>query len=187
MDLDQRVRDLVAAGDVGGAASAAIETLGPAIFGYLRVLHGDDDDAADVFQAWAEDLWRGMAGFRGECALRAWAYRVAWHASARFRREGWRQRRVRLQTSMASRLAQSVARSAPLGRRDERLEVLGKDLAPEDRTLLLLRLDAEMSWDEIAEVLAADGGSVSPPALRKRFQRLKQRLGELARAKGLLA
>jgi RNA polymerase sigma-70 factor (ECF subfamily) len=184
--LDARVRELVAAGDPAAAATAAIESLGPAILGYLRVLHRDEDDAADVFQRWAEDLWRGIDGFRGDGALRAWGYRLAWHASARFRRDGWRQRRVRLRTSMASRLAGSVARSAPLGRRDERLDVLAKDLAPEDRTLLLLRLDLEMPWEEIAEVLAEDGVDLSPPALRKRFQRLKERLGELAREKGLL-
>jgi RNA polymerase sigma-70 factor (ECF subfamily) len=187
VEIDDLVRKLVSSGDADSAATAAVEALGPAILGYLRTLHGDEDDAEDVFQQWAEDLWRGVAGFRGECALRAWAYRLAWHASARFRRERWRQRRTRLPTSAASRLAASVARSTPLGRRDERLEILGKDLAPEDRTLLLLRLDLEMSWEEIAAILAQDGAETTPAALRKRFQRLKERLGEIAREKGLLS
>jgi RNA polymerase sigma-70 factor, ECF subfamily len=44
-----------------------------------------------------------------------------------------------------------------------------------------------MSWDEIAAVLAQDGAETTPVALRKRFQRLKERLGRLAREKGLLA
>ena len=186
MELDVQVRKLVEDGDAAAAASASIEALGPAILGYLRALHGDGDDAEDVFQHWAEDLWRGIAAFRGECPLRAWAYRLAWHASARFRREQWNKRRERLRTSVASRLAASVVRSRPVGRRDERLELLGKDLEPEDRTLLLLRLDLEMTWDEIAAVLARDGSDVAPAALRKRFQRLKERLGELAREKGLI-
>ena len=186
MDLEARVRELVAAGDADGAATAAIEALGGRMLGYLRVLHGNDDDAEDVFQHWAEDVWRGIGTFRGESSLRSWAYRLAWHASARFRRERWRRRRTRLRTSAASRLAASVARSSPLGKRDERLELLSKDLEPGDRTLLLLRLDAELSWDEIAAVLAQEGTDATPAALRKRFQRLKDRLGALAREKGLL-
>jgi RNA polymerase sigma-70 factor (ECF subfamily) len=186
MDLDDRVQRLVSAGDADEATTAVVEALGPRIHGYLKSLHGDEDDAADVFQAWAEDVWRGLASFRRECSVRAWSYRLAWHASARFRREGWRRRRERLPTSAASRLAQSVLRSRPVGARDERLEILGKDLDPEDRTLLLLRLDLEMPWEEIAAVLAADGSDATPAALRKRFQRLKERLAELAREKGLL-
>jgi RNA polymerase sigma-70 factor (ECF subfamily) len=186
MELDLRVRSLAEAGDIAAAATAAIESLGPGILGYLRNLHSDQDDAADVFQLWAENVWKGIPGFRGECALRAWAFRLAWHASARFWRDGWRQRRDRLHTSAASRLAASVVRSRPIWRRDERLEVLRKDLGAEDVTLLVLRLDRELPWNEIAEVLAEDGSEANAAALRKRFQRLKERLGELAREKGLI-
>lgn len=185
-ELDARAKRLAAAGDTDGAATAVVNALGPRILGYLRALHADEDDAADVFQTWAEDLWRGIGAFRADAPLRTWAYRIAWHASARFRRERWRQRRERLPTSAASRLAASVARSTPLAARDERLEILGKDLAPEDRALLVLRLDQELSWEEIAAVLAEEGVDVSAAALRKRFQRLKDRLGALAREKGLL-
>lgn len=186
VDVGARVRELVANGKCDAAATAAIEALGPAILAYLRALHRDRDDAEDVFQEWAEDLWRGVAELRDESALRRWAYRLAWNASARFRREAWHRRKTRLATSAASRLALSVARSMPRGRRDERLEILGKDLEHEDRALLLLRLNLEMSWDEIAEVLARDGGDVTATTLRKRYQRLKQRLGDLARKKGLI-
>ena len=185
MDLDPRVRDLLAAGDADAAATAAIDALGPQVLGYLGNLHASDD-AEDVFQQWAEDLWRGMAGFRGDCTLRAWAFRLAWHASARFFRQPWQRRRDRLPTSAASRLAVSTIRSRPAGAPDERMEVLRNALDPEDRTLLFLRLDREMSWDEVAAVLGADGDAATPAALRKRFQRIKDRLEQLAREKGLL-
>ncbi len=185
MELDARVRELISAGDTDGAATAAIDALGSAILGYLHALHGDDD-AEDVFQSWAEDLWHGIPGFRGECPLRAWAYRVAWHASSRFRRDTWQRRRDRLRTSAASRLAASVAKSTPMGARDERIEVLRRELDPESRTLLLLRLDLEMSWEEIAAVLNEQGDAATTDALRKRFQRLKTRLREVAREKGLI-
>lgn len=185
MDLDAHVRDLLADDDRDAAATQVIETLGPAVVGLLRTLH-DEDDADDVFQQWAEDVWRGLPGFRGDCSLRAWTHRLAWHASARFRRQPWLKRNRRLRTSAASKLAASVARSALAGRPEHRLEVLRKDLDPEERTLLLLRLDGEMTWEEISTVLAREGDEVTPVALRKRYQRIKDRLERIARDKGLL-
>ena len=184
MELDERVLGL-ARGDPNAAATAAVNALGPAILRYLRAVH-HDDDAEDVFQQWAEDLWRGIDGFRGECALRTWAYRLAWHASARFLRQPWRKRHTRLRSSAASRLAQSVAASTPLDRYEESLELLRRQLEPEERTLLVLRLDLRMSWEEVSTVLAGEGKPATPETLRKRYQRVKDRLGRFAREKGLI-
>lgn len=199
MDVESRVAALVARGDHAGAASAAIEGHGPSVYGYLCSLL-DEDDARDVFSQWAEDLWRGLAGFRRECTLRAWAFKLAWHAAARHRRDPYRARRERFPTGAASRLAASTLASSVLhgGGRREQLRRLRASLPPEDETLLVLRIDKELEWEEIAAVLsgASDGGSppgdgappssVTAPALRKRFERLKDRLAERAREEGLL-
>ena len=188
MDVDGTVRSLLAKGDADGAATAAIEAHGPAILGYVCALVGDDD-GPDVFSMFAEDLWRGLPGFRGECTLRAWAYRIAYHAAARFRRDPYRRRAQRLPSSAASRLAASIAASgmSPGSRRD-RLRRLRATLDPDDQTLLVLRVDKEMEWEEIAAVLSTDAGSesVTSAGLRKRFERLKDRLAELAKAQGLI-
>jgi RNA polymerase sigma-70 factor, ECF subfamily len=186
MDVEGRVDVHLSSGDLAGAASVAIEGYGPAIYGYLRTLL-DEDDARDVFSQFAEDLWRGLPGFRRECSLRAWAYRIAWHAAARHRRDPYRARGERLPSSAASRLAASVAASSrmPGGRRD-RLRRLRASLPHEDQTLLVLRIDKELEWDDIAAVLSVDGERVTSPALRKRFERLKERLARLARDEGLL-
>ncbi len=183
-DLDERVRGLVRGGDVDAAATAVIEALGPGVMRYLRS-QLDDDDAADVYQDWAEDLWSGLRGFRGDSALKTWAYCVASHASVRFRRVAWRRRRTRLRTSLASRVAASVARTSQAAAPD-RLELLVADLGEEDRALLFLRIDAELSWQGISDVLRRAGSDVNVPALRTRFERLKARLEEIARRKGLL-
>jgi RNA polymerase sigma-70 factor (ECF subfamily) len=185
--LDGDVKARLARGDVDGAAAAAIEGLGPSVFGYLcNVL--DEDDARDVFSMFAEDVWRGIAGFRGEATLRVWAFRVAWRAAARFRRDAWHRRGERLPSSLASRLADSVVQrsSAMPGGRQDRLSRLRATLDPEERTLLVLRIDRELEWDEVAAVLADDGVATSSAALRKRFERLKQKLARLAREQGLL-
>jgi RNA polymerase sigma-70 factor (ECF subfamily) len=186
MRVDDRVAALLQAGEADGAATAVIETLGPAVLGYLASMH-DEDDARDVFQAWSSDVWRGLPGFRFEASVRAWAFRLAWHASSRFRRDPWRQRGVPLADSAASRLAASIAGQSrmPGGRKDT-LRALRLRLPPEDQTLLVLRVDKDLEWSEVADVLAEDGQRPEEAALRKRFERIKDRLAAMAREEGLL-
>lgn len=184
--VENRVLSLADAGQADAAATAAIEGYGAAVFGYLRSIL-DEDDARDAYAQWSEDLWRGLPSFRREASLRAWSYRLAWHAACRLRRDPFRARGARLPTSAASRLAASVAASTvATGSRRAGLDRLRALLPPEDRTLLTLRLDRELEWEEVAEVLSSDGDPVTAPALRKRFERLKERLRELARDEGLL-
>ena len=185
MEVETRVRDLLAGGDADGAATAALEEFGPAILGWLRALHGPDD-GDEVFAAFAERLWKGLTGFRGESRLRAWAYRIAWNASHSFRSDAWQRRRRRLATSAASRLAANLSRSLGPSVDEPRLRKLREMLPPDDHTLLVLRLDREMAWEEIAAVLSGSGQPVTAPALRKRYERLKEKLARSAREEGLV-
>jgi RNA polymerase sigma-70 factor (ECF subfamily) len=186
MDAGDRVFALLAAGDGAGAATAAIESHGPGVFRLLSTLL-DGDDVHDAYALWAEDVWRGLPGFRRECSLRAWAYRLARNAACRLRRDPYRVRGQRLASTAASRLAASVAASTvATGSRREGLRRLRASLDPDDQTLLSLRIDRELEWEEIAAVMASEGEAVAAPALRKRFERLKDRLKELARDEGLL-
>ncbi|MFO0582077.1 MAG: sigma-70 family RNA polymerase sigma factor [Anaeromyxobacter sp.] len=187
MDLEGQIREELAAGQQATAATRALEALGPGVLGYLFSML-EPDDARDAFSLFAEDLWKGLPGFRFECSLRGWAYRVAYRAAARVMREGYKVRREHLPTSMASRLAASIAPDSGLepGSRRDRLAQLRSELSPEDRTLLVLRVDRGLEWDEVAAALAETGEDVSPAALRKRFERLKDRLAGLARERGLV-
>jgi RNA polymerase sigma-70 factor (ECF subfamily) len=185
MDVERRVEALVAAGDLAAAVSVVVDRHGGAIYGYLCTLF-DDDEAGDVYSQWAEDVLRGLAGFRRECSLRSWLFKLAWHAGARHRRDPYRARGERLPSSAASRLAAPLPASSrlPGGRRDL-LRRLRDSLGPEDQTLLHLRIDRELEWEEIAAVLS-DGEPLTSAALRKRFERLKERLAARAREEGLL-
>jgi len=185
VELEIQVRDLLAGGDFDQAATVALEELGPAILGWLRALHGTDD-GDEVFAAFAERLWKGLTGFRGESPLRAWAYRIAWNASHSFRSDAWQRRRRRLATSAASHLAASLSRSLGPSADEPRLRKLREMLPPDDHTLLVLRLDREMAWEEIAAVLSGSGEVVTAAALRKRYERLKERLARSARDEGLV-
>lgn len=74
-----------------------------------------------------------------------------------------------------------------------RMRSLYKRLADDDQTLLFLRIDKRMSWEEIAIILSGQGQDMSDAdvkqwanRLRQRFHVVKQRLKELAKAEGLL-
>lgn len=183
-DLETRVRELLAAGDGGAAATRVIEALGPSVLGYLCRLHGTDD-GKDVYSSWEVAVWKSLPAFRFEASLRAWSYRLAWNVAARFHGDPWRRRRERLATSAASRLP-AASPSSRTGDRRGDLEELSDGLDPEETTLLMLRLQREMTWEEISAVLSEEGRPLKPPALRKRFQRIKDRMARRARGKGLL-
>ena len=187
MTLEQKVTALLARGDVKEALTVVLRSHGPEVLGYLENVLGDPDDARDVFQRFAEDLWAWLPSFRGG-SLRAASYRIAWHAAARFRRDVWRRRRERMRTTMASRIAASITspESRLATKPRDRLARLRASLEPEDRTLLVLRLDREMSWNDVAEVLSSEGKPVDSAAVRKRFERVKEKLAKLAREQGLI-
>lgn len=183
--LEERVRTLLREGDLDAAATAAIEALTPGVRSYLLTML-PEDDAQDVLSAVEVDVWRGLTGFRWECSLRAWAYRIAWRAVARHVRDGYRRRRQPLPSSIASRLPAPATSRSGLGGRRERLSRLRDELPLEERSLLVLRVGRNLEWDEVSAVLAAEGQEVSSAALRKRFERLKSKLANLARERGLL-
>lgn len=183
--LERRVERLLAAGDANGAATAVIASLGPGVLGYLCSLLSEDD-GHDAFSSFEVDVWRGLPGFRWECALRTWAYRIAWRAAVRLARNGYRRRRLPLPSASAFAPAAPSLPSVTVERRADALERLREELPPEERTLLALRVGRGMSWDEVSVVLGDAGDAASVEALRKRFQRLKRKLAGLARARGLV-
>ncbi len=186
--IDAEVAALLDQGEPDRAAERVIRELGAQILRYLRAVADDPDDADDAFSRFAEGLWSSMPGFRRDCSVKAWAYRIAWHAALRVLQDPYRRRRDGLRTSQASRLADEVRSRTSLeneARLDERIERLRRELSPEERTLLVLRFDRGLPWREVARVLTDDGTPVEEPALRKRFERLKERLRRLAAAQGL--
>jgi RNA polymerase sigma-70 factor (ECF subfamily) len=185
MDLESRIAAHLGRGDRGAAARTLIEAYGTGILGYLRALL-DEDDAQDVYSEFQERILLGLPAFRWECAVRTWAYQVARNAVRHWARDGYRRRRGRLGTSTASRIpARSSTPSRKEAERREQLAALKRLLSPDDITLLVLRVDRGMSWNEVAAVLSA-GGRPSPATVRKRFERLTARLKEQARAAGLV-
>jgi RNA polymerase sigma-70 factor (ECF subfamily) len=186
-EVEERITAALARGDHGKAAEHAVRGYGKEILGYLSRILGSRDDAADAFSLFAEQLWKGMPRFAGRSSVRVWAYRVAWSAGVRVRDEAWRRRRHHLHTSMASAIAQEVISHTPGSETDATAEMerLRSALSPEEQSLLVLRVDRGLSWKEVAEVMATEGQGADERTLRKRFERLKEKLTKLAQERGI--
>jgi RNA polymerase sigma-70 factor (ECF subfamily) len=186
-DVEASLRRQLARGATADAAAGTISAYGPQILAYLRTILQDGDDADDAFSRFAENLWRSIAKFRGECSFKTWSYKIAWHAALRITREPHRRRGERLATTEAGRLAEAVRSTGSWARSamQDRLERVRDQLAPDEQTILILRFDRDLSWPEVAEVLAEAGTTIEEATLRKRFERLKQKLRKMALDEGL--
>lgn len=186
--LEDHARALLAAGDGKAAATAVIEALGPTILGYLRPVLRDEDDVADAFSLWAENVWKGLPAFEGRSSLKTWCVRLACNVALNLKNLAHVRRVRRFDAGEASRLADSIrtASAVRLERQRRGILELRRELTPDEQTLLFLRADQELSWDEVSEILSEAGPPVSAVTLAKRFERLKERLGKLARERGLI-
>jgi RNA polymerase sigma-70 factor (ECF subfamily) len=184
--IEEAIASHLDARDLKGAATEAMRGYGPGILAYLRAVLRDEHAAADAFGAFAERLWKAMGSFRREGTFRAWAYRIAWGAAVDVQRDGFRVRAVRLPTDEMAQIAEQVRTTQPSYLKSEaqgRFAALKEQLEPEDRSLLLLRVDLELSWSEIAQVMSEAGDTANQAALRKRFERIKARLRKEAKSK----
>jgi RNA polymerase sigma-70 factor (ECF subfamily) len=168
--------DVLAAAQAG--AAWAFETLyrdlSPAVTGYLR-LHGaaePDDLASETFLG----VFRGLSGFSGdEDALRSWVFTIAHRRLV----DDWRRRSRRPQLTDDADLALLPGGDAE----DDALTRIGADgvhrmcagLPDDQRSVLLLRVLADLTVDQIAAVMGRSAGSVK--ALQRRGLRaLRERI-----------
>ena len=199
-ELEGRVREARRAGNLSGAVTLALQGYGPELLGFLVALHANEAEASDAFSELAEALFRGLASFEWESSLRTWLYAIARNIMRTRRRNAARRekRGRRVGDSALDDVAAEV-RTQTLGflrtEKRSRLQELRDALPEEDRMLLVLRIDRDLAWDDVARVLAEGGaGAVLDDAflkretarLRKRLQLVKERLRELARKEGLV-
>ncbi|MEO7331556.1 MAG: sigma-70 family RNA polymerase sigma factor [Minicystis sp.] len=197
--IEREARCLAQQGDLAGASTAAIRGLGPELYGFLVGFHRSEQDASEVFSIVTERLWRGLPTFDWACSLRTWAYTIARNASITHQEEAARRAREHVPLSQVPELSQLIEQvrsetAAHLKTETKsRVAALRASLTVDERMLLSLRVDRELDWNELVRVLHDGGEPLEGEALRreaakmrKRFQALKEKLGELARREGLL-
>ena len=95
---------------------------------------------------------------------------------------------VPLGSDISAIVADVRSRTPPYQRTEvkDRVAQLREALDAQEQTLLFLRIDQGLSWNDVAAIVSAGGEEVAVGTLRKRFERAKARLRELAARDGLL-
>jgi RNA polymerase sigma-70 factor (ECF subfamily) len=184
--------ELLRIGRLREAATEALQVYGPEIYKLLVSVHRHDGDGDDAFSLFCEQLWKALPRFEGRSSFRTWAYAIAWHVSSRFRAQ-YARREPLISDGQLAALALAVRTSTGSRLRRERrnrLRELRETLPAEDQVLLVLRVERELDWNDLARVmrpgeeLDEDALVRESARLRKRFQTVKARLRELIRAEG---
>lgn len=186
--LDLAIRAQITDGQYDRATEEALRAYGPELIGWLCSILPTDSDAHDAFSWMSEELWKSLRRFDGRCSMRTWCYMLARHAAVRMRNLP-RHQHEQLVSQVPSVLhavtyVWNTTRANAAQQQDVYAEIR-RALDDDDQLLLVLRVDRNLAWRDIAHVLLGEGASADEVAkksatLRKQFERVKERLRELA-------
>lgn len=148
---------------------------------------GSSEDAADAAQEAFLSAWRGLPSFRGEAGFSTWLYRLTSNAAIDQLR---RSRRQREEASLdAGDLPLDVPDGQPGPQEAAESTELQKavadglrQLSEDHRQILLMREYQELSYDEIAQALEVDLGTV-----KSRISRARRALRKILLERGNLS
>ncbi len=144
----------------------------------------DPGDAADITQEVFIKVFRSIRSFNGDASLRTWLYRIALHEASNQRR--WWSRHKRQETTIDSNidaddeddsfcLSSTLAdqRGSPFdhaaqGEAREQIELALRQLPEAYRTVVILREIEGFAYEEIAEILSVQLGTVKSRLTRGR-------------------
>jgi RNA polymerase sigma-70 factor (ECF subfamily) len=187
-ELDARTRALIERGELERATERVLRAYGGELARWLCSILPVEADAQEAFSRMSEELWKSLPRFDGRCSVRTWCYMLARHAASRVRANPRNDRELLVSQIPSIQHAMTDAWSTSLVEakrvRDVYAEIRST-LDDDDQTLLALRVDRDLSWREIAIVLlgedaAADEVDKKAASLRKQFERVKERLKQLA-------
>jgi len=154
-------------------------------------------DAADITQDVFVKIYRGISGFHGDASLRTWIYRIALHEASNQRR--WWSRHCRQEVTIEAETGES-SEGQPLCIKDTlmdehespfdmaaqseiraRVEAELREVPDPFRTVVILRDIEGLAYEEIAEILNVNLGTVKSRLMRGRAH-LKARLAPFAEA-----
>jgi RNA polymerase sigma-70 factor, ECF subfamily len=186
-DEEAVLQELWRAGERQELVTRVMRAYGREILGYLLAMLQGEGEADDAFSQFTLNLWQASERFRGEASFRTWAYALARHAASRVLRErGRRRRQIPLSSvpeidALAARMRSETLQYLRTETK-HRVTELRAELDPDDQTLLILRVDRGFAWPDVARVMADGEGDIDKKvvALRKRFERIKERLRKRA-------
>jgi RNA polymerase sigma-70 factor, ECF subfamily len=175
---DDRVQRLMAQGDYRAALEVLVRAYQHLIVRHCTAMLGDAAYGAELAQEVFLGAYAAMPRFRQEASLRTWLLAIARKQCLKALRD--RRRRQRLEADRRGEIAHGAHRQPPdpPGEGPEAVRQRVREglarLAPEERTVLLLRYDTGLSLGELAHILGRSEASV-----RRQLARALQRLREV--------
>jgi RNA polymerase sigma-70 factor (ECF subfamily) len=174
--VDRELIERIAGGDAS-ALAALYERMRAPLGGYLVLLVRDSGVAEEVLQDTMLAIWRGAPRFRGESSVRSWVFAIARRrAIDRLRRVNDRiDRDADLESRIDHRPGPEAIALTAFAQAE--LEQAIATLPRHHREVLMLLFQFELSYAELAEVLAVPMGTVKSRISHAR-RALRARLGE---------
>ena len=185
---------LAADGDMA-AFEQLVTTHQPAIYRLALRMTGNPEDAADMTQEAFLRAWRGLGSFQADSSLSTWLFRLTSNVCIDFLRAARRHLVVPISGLDADGEEYTLDAPDPaklpeeeLLAREEREELraaidslalhnVRRLLAPEQRLILSLRVENDLSYTDIAAVLGVREGTVKSRLARARDQ-LRKKLSQ---------
>jgi RNA polymerase sigma-70 factor (ECF subfamily) len=161
----------------------------------LRLLN-DPSDASDVVQEVFLKVFRNIGAFRGQSSLKTWIYRITVNEAHNSRRWFFRHRKREVDLDEDPETSRSLKEVIPDSSRSPYEIVLDGEqhslieaallrINPTFREAVVLRDLADLSYDEIADVLGVSLGTVKSRILRGREALREQLAGRLEQTPSL--
>ena len=185
MTVDELVR--AAAGGDEEASARLVALHEKKVYNLALRMCGNPEDAWDTAQEAFLSAWRGLPSFRGEAGFSTWLYRLTSNAAIDLLRRTKRQRGESSLDDEALGI-DAVDRTPSPQERAEESELRGAvtaglaRLSDSHRQALVLREVQELSYEEIAQVLEVDLGTVKSRISRARsaLRKILQESGNLS-------
>lgn len=169
-DIDKGLRELLRRGDAE-AWPTLYAQLGASLYSVARSMTSTRTDAEDAVQQTFLELYRSRDSFARASRPRAYAFTVLHHCAIRIRQRSARGETVELTEELAG-----VQAHVGPDEQDPRLTAALAALPDEQRDVLALRIDGELTFAEIGAALGVSEDTVASRH-RRALEKLRERLG----------
>lgn len=154
------------------------------LYSLLYRMVSDADDAADLVQKTFVKAFTGINGFERRSSFRTWLFQIAINLAKNLYRDRSRMRQVPIDDVVLSRNPGTVE---SLIRKETRIRLRGAvaELPEKQRLTVMLRIQEQKTFEEIAEILSCSLGTAKAN-YHHGVQKLKNLLAEQKEEKGPL-
>ncbi len=149
------------------------------LLGLLYHMLGNTEDARDAYQETFVKCWRHRDQVESVLNLKAWIFRIALNTGRDMRQTAYRRHRRALPDDEADVASQGNSPEAEVEYTEQMtlIRTAVSQLRSEEKEVFLLRQNAEMTYEEIAEALGIPSGTVKT-RMRLALTKLRATLAE---------